>query len=184
MEGIPMEPNGKSWLALGSGAVGSGGAVALISQFVSFGGQLDSIDKFLDAGLFMTLIGISIGAGGLLSAAADQKRTAAYAAFLNDKNIGKMTDSEAQANEIAKGASYFLLAFLPSLMGLFSCVGFDAIFESPEQKGGALVSGLVNLANGGWGEELGEAIVSGGFLGAALLMLLLGFLSAKVAFVR
>lgn len=179
-----MNAKVKSWLATSAVGTTSGGTVAFLSQFTNFSSQLDSMDKFLDAGLFMTLMGISIAAGGLLSAAADQKRNAAYSAFLNDKKLEILETSEQEANQIANGASYFLMAFFPALLGLFSCIGFDAIFESPEMIGGKAFSGLIALVDGGWGEELGEAIISGAFLGSTLFMMLIGFLSAKVAFVK
>lgn len=184
----------KKLLPAGPGSVGGASGVALLAQFTDFGSQLDSIDKFLDAGLFMTLMGISIAAGGLLSAAADQKRNLANTTFLSDQEkfrsnpelllqvTGKLQEALKEANSISVGASYFLLAFLPALLGLFSCVAFDAIFETNPGYSKEVMSGLVELFSGSLKEELSEALFSGAFLGANLLMMLQGFLSAKYAF--
>ena len=129
-------------------------------------------------------MGICLAAGGLLSAAADQRRHAATSAFLVNKSTSELVESEREANQIAKGASYFLLAFLPALLGLFGCIGFDAIFEIPEVKPpDQLLPGLLNLLHGGYQDELMEVVTNGAFLGGTLFMMLLGFISAKSAFV-
>ncbi|CAB1084389.1 hypothetical protein D1AOALGA4SA_11914 [Olavius algarvensis Delta 1 endosymbiont] len=46
----------------------------------------------------MALMGISLAAGGLLSAAADQRRNSAHSAYLIDKDVDKLDSLEKEAN--------------------------------------------------------------------------------------
>ncbi|MEQ8689527.1 MAG: hypothetical protein RIC89_01650 [Pseudomonadales bacterium] len=69
------------------------------------------------------------------------------------------------------------------MLGLISCVGFDALFDTvSEADPRNALTGIVSIVEGGYVDEFLEAILSGAFLGANLLMLCLGFTQTSRSF--
>lgn len=170
-----------------NGAVGGGISalmpVALI-EVTSFSSKLETVDEFLDVGLFLGLMAISLAAGSLMLSAADQRYQTALAATAF--NRGMAAEQQRQGELLSIGAKYFLLAFIPTLLGVLSCIGFDGFLDSPEQTGvGVIPLGVQNLMaahNGELVDEFLEAIASSAFLGASLVMMFFGFFRALPGF--
>ncbi|MEQ8689529.1 MAG: hypothetical protein RIC89_01660 [Pseudomonadales bacterium] len=89
-----------------AGGISSAGVVAALAEFTSFGDHLETVDAFLDASLFLSLMGISLAAGALLSSAADQRSSAAHSKYLATHKRKELDLALSEAQNIANGASY------------------------------------------------------------------------------
>jgi hypothetical protein len=77
-----------------------------------------------------------------------------------------------EVQQIKVGASYYLLAFLPALLGLAAGVGFDGFLDTAKTAElDTLAEGLRAAFSGDLWDEVLEAIVNSAFLGASLLLM-------------
>lgn len=164
-------------------------AVCALAEYTNFCSRLKTLDAFLDAALFLNLMGIAIAAGGLLSVAADQKRQSATKKYetADANNLDperELALARKDARSIASGASCFMLAFFPALLGLLDCIALDAVVVTPtgEEKLPAVIHGLTEVWGSSLKAQLIETMLSGGFLGAAILLMLQGFYDSIKAF--